>query len=59
VRQLGAARDGLVIPDTADSLTERNRRALWGALNEPGGNAGTAMMAFNINERSFLVTERV
>jgi len=59
VRQLGAARDGLVIPDIADGLAERNRRALWGALNEPGGNAGTAMVAFNINERSFLVTERV
>ena len=59
VRHLGAARDGLVIPDIADGLAERNRRALWGALNEPGGNVGTAMVAFNINERSFLVTERV
>ena len=59
VRQLGAARDGLVIPDIADALAERNRRALWGALNEPGGNAGTIMAAFNINERSFIVTERV
>jgi hypothetical protein len=59
VRQLGAARDGLVIPDIADALAERNRRALWGALNEPGGNAGTIMAAFNINERSFTVTERV
>jgi hypothetical protein len=59
VRQLGAARDGLVIPDIADGLAERNRRALWGALNEPGTNAGTIMAAFNINERSFTVTERV
>jgi hypothetical protein len=59
VRQLGAARDGLAIPDITDNLTERNRRALWGALNEPGGNAGTILAAFNINERSFTVTERV
>jgi hypothetical protein len=59
VRLLGAARDGLVIPDIADGLAERNRRALWGALNEPGGNAGTVMAAFSINERSFTVTERV
>jgi hypothetical protein len=59
VRQLGAARDGLVIPDIADALAERNRRALWGALNEPGGNAGTIMAAFNVSERSFTVTERV
>jgi hypothetical protein len=59
VRQLGAAGDGLVIPDIADGLAERNRRALWGALNEPGTNAGTIMVAFNINERSFTVTERV
>jgi hypothetical protein len=40
-------------------LAERNRRALWGALNEPGGNSGTVMVAYNINERSFLVTERI
>jgi hypothetical protein len=59
VRQLGAAGDGLVIPDIADGLAERNRRALWGGLNEAGGNAGTIMAAFNINERSFTVTERV
>jgi hypothetical protein len=59
VRQLGAAGDGLVIPDIADGLAERNRRALWGGLNEPGTNAGTVLAAFNINERSFTVTERV
>jgi hypothetical protein len=59
VRVLGAAGDGLVIPDIADGLAERNRRALWGALNEPGGNSGTVMTAYNINERSFLVTERI
>jgi hypothetical protein len=59
VRQLGAARDGLVIPDIADGLAERNRRALWGALNEPGTNAGTVLTSFNVNERSFTVTERV
>jgi hypothetical protein len=59
VRLLGAAGDGLVIPDIADGLAERNRRALWGALNEPGGNSGTVMTAYNINERSFLVTERI
>jgi hypothetical protein len=56
---LGAAGDGLIIPDVADGLAERNRRALWGALNEPGGNSGTVMTAYNINERSFLVTERI
>jgi hypothetical protein len=59
VRLLGAAGDGLVIPEIADGLAERNRRALWGALNEPGGNSGTVMVAYNINERRFLVTERI
>jgi hypothetical protein len=59
VRQLGAAGDGLVIPDIADGLAERNRRALWGGLNEPGTNAGTVLASFNVNERSFTVTERV
>jgi hypothetical protein len=48
-----------VIPDIADGLAERNRRALWGGLNEPGTNAGTVLASFNVNERSFTVTERV
>ena len=59
VRLLGAARDGLVIPDLADGLAERNRRAIYGALNLPGGGAFTVMRAYSISERSFSVTERV
>lgn len=59
VRLLGAARDGLVIPDLADGLAERNRRAIYGALNLPGGGAGTIMRAYSISERSFSITERV
>ena len=57
--RLGAARDGLVIPDLADGLAERNRRAIYGALNLPGGGAGTIMRAYSISERSFSITERV
>lgn len=59
VRMLGAAKDGLVIPDLTDGLAERNRRAIYGALNLPGGGAGTIMRAYSISERSFSVTERV
>jgi hypothetical protein len=59
VRLLGAAKDGLVIPDLADGLAERNRRALWGALNLTGGGTGTTMRAYSISERSFSITERV
>ena len=59
VRLLGAALDGLVIPDLADGLAERNRRALWGALNLPGGGTGTTMRAYSISERSFSITERI
>lgn len=57
--RLGAAKDGLVIPDLADGLAERNRRAIYGALNLPGGGAGTIMRAYSISERSFSITERV
>lgn len=59
VRLLGAAKDGLVIPDLADGLAERNRRTIYGALNLPGGGAGTTMRAYSISERSFSIAERV
>ncbi|MCA3380206.1 MAG: hypothetical protein ING08_08175 [Roseomonas sp.] len=59
VRLLGAVNDGLCIPDIADTLAERNRRAIWGAMNQPGGTAGTILSAFNISERSFTLTERL
>ena len=57
--RLGAARDGLVVPDLADGLAERNRRSIYGALNLPGGGVGTIMRAYSISERSFSITERV
>jgi len=36
LRRLGAARDTLWIAELGDSMAERNRRAIWGAMNAPG-----------------------
>jgi hypothetical protein len=35
LRRLGAARDTLWIAELTDRLAERNRRAIWGAMNAP------------------------
>lgn len=59
VRLLGAARDGLVIPELNDSLAERNRRAIWGAINLPGEDAGVTRDSLPLSSRSFRVTERL
>lgn len=59
VRLLGAARDGLVIPELNDSLAERNRRAIWGAINLPGEDAGVSRDSLPLSSRSFRVTERL
>lgn len=59
VRLLGAARDGLVIPELNDSLAERNRRAIWGAINLPGEDAGVTRASLPLSSRSFRVTERL
>ncbi len=39
LRRLGAARDTLWIAELGDSMPERNRRAIWGAMNAPGEEA--------------------
>ena len=59
VRLLGAARDGLVIPELNDSLAERSRRAIWGAINLPGEDAGVTRASLPLSSRSFRVTERL
>lgn len=59
VRVLGAVRDGLVIPELNDSLSERNRRAIWGAINVPGEDAAVSRDSFPLSSRAFRVIERL
>jgi hypothetical protein len=58
VRRLGAARDALWIPETSDTLAETYRRAIWGAVNQPGEEAAAARGRFPLLNRSFRIVER-
>ncbi|WP_431304039.1 hypothetical protein [Sediminicoccus sp. BL-A-41-H5] len=59
VRRLGAARDALWIPETADSRAETNRRAIWGAVNQPGEEAAAVRGSFPLLNRAFRIVERL
>lgn len=59
VRQLGAARDALWIPELTLSRAEMNARSLWGAVNLPGQAASVARAALNVFQRSFAMVERL
>jgi hypothetical protein len=59
VRRLGAARDALWIPETADIRAETNRRAIWGAVNQPGEEAAAARGSFPLLNRAFRIVERL
>lgn len=55
---LGAAEDGLWIPELTLSQAELNRRSLWGAMATPGDAAIAAQTAFPTFARAFTITER-
>jgi hypothetical protein len=59
VRRLGAARDALWIPETGDTRAETNRRAIWGAVNQPGEEAAAARGSFPLLNRAFRIVERL
>lgn len=59
VRRLGAARDALWIPETGDSRAEMNRRAIWGAVNQPGEEAAAVRGTFPLLNRAFRIVERL
>jgi len=59
VRLLGAAGDALWIPELTDSLAERNRRALWGAMNVPGEDAAVVRTSLPLSSRAFRIVERI
>ncbi len=57
--RLGAAGDALWIAELGDSLAERNRRAIWGAVNAPGEDAGISRDSFPLVSRAVRMVERV
>jgi hypothetical protein len=59
VLRLGAAGDGLWIPDLALGTTEMNARSIWGAMAQPGGSAAAARRYLNQHSRSFELVERL
>ncbi len=59
LRRLGAAGDALWIAELGDSLAERNRRAIWGAVHAPGEEASTSRDSFPLASRAVRMVERV
>jgi hypothetical protein len=59
LRRLGAARDTLWIAELGDSLAERNRRAIWGAVNAPAEEASTSRDIFPLASRAVRMVERI
>ncbi|MFN8960086.1 MAG: hypothetical protein ACK5YV_00760 [Betaproteobacteria bacterium] len=59
LRRLGAARDTLWIAELSDSMAERNRRSIWGAMNAPGEDAAISRDSLPLASRGFRVVERV
>jgi hypothetical protein len=48
-----------VIAELAHSLADRNRRAIWGAMNAPGEDAAVSRDSLPLASRGFRVVERV
>ena len=59
LRRLGAARDMLWIAERTDSMAERNRRTIWGAMNAPGEDAAVNRDSLLLASRGFRLVERV
>jgi len=59
LRRLGATGDAFWIAELGDSLAERNRRAIWGAVNAPGEEAGVRRDSFPLAARAVRMVERV
>jgi hypothetical protein len=48
-----------VIAELAHSLADRNRRAIWGAMNAPGDEASVSPDSFPFTARAVRMVERV
>jgi hypothetical protein len=56
---LGAAGDALWIAELNDTMAERNRRAIWGAVNAPGEDAAISRDNLPLSSRAFRIQERL
>jgi hypothetical protein len=56
---LGAAGDALWIAELNDGQAERNRRAIWGAVNAPGEDAVISRDNLPLSSRAFRIQERL
>jgi hypothetical protein len=54
-----AARDMVWIAEITDSMAERNRRAIWGAMNAPGEDAAISRDSLPLASRGIRMVERV
>ena len=59
LRRLGAAGNALWVAELSDSMAERNRCAIWGAVNAPGEEAAISRDSLPLASRGFRVVERV
>ncbi len=59
LRRLGAARDTLWIAELTDTMAERNRRAISGAMNAPGEGVAISRDSLPLASRGFRLVERV
>ena len=57
--RLGAARDRLWIAELTDSIAERNRRAIWGAMDAPGEDAASGRDSLPLASRVVRMVDRV
>ena len=47
------------MPETGDTRAETNRRAIWGAVNQPGEEAAAVRGSFPLLNRAFRIVERL
>jgi hypothetical protein len=48
-----------LVQDGGNSMAERNRRAIWGAMNVPGEDAAMSRDSLPLAQRGFRLVERV
>ena len=59
LRRLGATGDAFWIAELGDSLAERNRRVIWGAVIASGDEASASRDSFPLASRAVRMVERV
>jgi len=59
LRRLGAAQYSLCIAELCDSMADRNRRAIWGAMNAPSEDAARSRDSLPLPSKGFKLVQRV